>query len=114
MSVVNVVSKFPAAWLTDVEVKRSGGTDPRGNPLPGTTHTVGPCLVSTQSTEEESRTDLPDTSAYIFADPGADFAPNDEVTVPKGDPPLWPHGRFIVNGDPGFTPLGTRVQLRRV
>lgn len=109
---MSIVSRFPAEWLTSAKVERSG-TDPRGNPLPGGEHTVEPVLVSTQTTEEEARTDLPDTSAYIFAEPGADFAPNDVVTVPEGAR-LWPWGRFVVNGDPGFFPLGVRVQLRRV
>lgn len=111
---MSIVSRFPAEWLTRAEVQRSGGTDPRGNPLPGSEHTVEPVLVANQSTDEEARTDLPDTSAYVLAGPGEDFAPDDVVTIPKGNPPLWPHGRFIVNGDPGFTPLGVRVQLRRI
>lgn len=110
---MSIVRRFPNEWLTSVTVERGGGTDPRGNPLPGAEHTVNPCLVTTQSTEEEARTDLPDTSAYVLADAGADFAPGDVVTVPEGSR-LWPWGRFIVNGDPGFTPLGVRVQLRRV
>ena len=110
---MSIVSQFPVEWLTSADVQRGGGTDPRGNPLPGSEHTVAPVLVTTQSTEEEARTDLPDTSAYVLAEPGADFAPADVVTIPEGAR-LWPHGRFIVNGDPGFTPLGVRVQLRRI
>jgi len=110
---MSVTSHFPSDWLTEVAVERSGGTDPRGNPLPGTEHTVADCLVSNQSTDEEARTDLPNTSAYIFAPAGSDFAPGDVVTVPEGAR-LWPWGRFTVNGDPNFTPLGVRVQLRRV
>ena len=110
---MSITARFPGHWLTEVEVDRSGGTDPKGNPLPGSSHTVPDCLVTNQSTEEEARTDLPDTSAYLFTSPGADFAPGDRVTVPEGAR-LWPWGRFFVNGDPDFGPLGTRVQLRRV
>jgi len=111
---VNIVDQFPPHWRVDVTVNRSGGTDPRGNPLPGSSHIVKGCLVTTQATEAEARTDLPDTQAYIYAETGADFAPGDRVTVPEGAGRLWPWGRFVVNGDVGYTPLGTRAQLRRV
>lgn len=107
---VDIPARFP--WSVDVSVERSGGTDPKGNPLPVETHPVAGCLVATQATDEEARTDLPDTSAWLYAHTGADFAPGDRVIVPPTG--LFPHGRFVVNGDVGFTPLGTRVQLRRI
>lgn len=110
---VNVAAQFPGAWLTTVSVEREGVKDPKGNVGPSTSHQVEGCLVTTQSTEEEARADLPDTSAYLYAGPGADFAARDIVTVPEGAR-LWPWGRFRVNGEPDFGPLGTRVQLRRV
>lgn len=104
---------FPSHWRVTVEIERPGVTDPKGDTGPSTFHSVADCLVSNQSTEDESRKDLPDTTAYIHAPAGADFAPHDLITVPEGDR-LWPWGRFVVNGDPNFTPLGVRVQLRRV
>ena len=111
---MSITARFPSHWQTSVDVDRSGGTDPKGNPLPGSSHTVPDCLVTTQTTEEEpqSRSDLPETTAWLYAAPGADFVSQDRVTVPPG--PLWPHGRFYVNGDPDFGPLGTRVPLRRI
>jgi len=111
---VSIVAQFPPEWRVDVNVERPGGTDARGNRMPSTRHSVAGCLVTTQATEVEARTDLPDTSAYIYAEPGADFASGDRVTVPEGARRLWPWGRFVVNGDVDYGPLGTRVQLRRV
>lgn len=110
---INLTAQFPDTFQVTVTVERSGGTDSRGNPTPGTSHEVDDCLVTTQSSDEEARTALPDTSAYVYAPAGSDFAPKDIVVVPEGAR-LWPWGRFIVNGDPDFGPLGVRVQLRRV
>lgn len=107
-------SFFPAHWRVTVEVERPGVKDPRGNVGPSTFHDVPDCLVTTQATESEFRTALPDTSAYLFALPGSDFAHSDIVTVPEGSDRLWPWGRFRVNGEPDFGPLGVRIQLRRV
>lgn len=111
---MTIVSRFPGHWLVTVSVERDGETDPKGNTGPPTIHEVEQCLVTTQSTEDEARTDLPDTSAYLFAGPGGDFAPSDRVVVPEGPGRLWPWGRFVVNGDVDYGPLGTRVQLRRI
>lgn len=107
---------FPSSWRTPVTVERSGGRDPKGNPLPTTEHTVPDCLVSNQTSAEEalSRSDAPETSAWVYAPPGADFTSTDVVVVPESVPPrLWPSGRFQVSGEPDFGPLGTRVPLRR-
>lgn len=100
----------------DVTVTRSGGTDPKGNALPSTTHVVADCLVTTQrSTEEpQSRSDLTETTAWLYASPGADFRSQDVVTVPDDGRRIRPTGRFVVNGDPDFGQLGCRVPLRRV
>lgn len=111
---MSIVQQFPTEWRVAVAVRREGKTDPKGNKAPPSFHDVEDCLVTTQATEEEARTDLSDTSAYLFADPGANFASDDVVTVPEGPGRLWPWGRFIVNGDVNYGPLGTRVQLRRV
>lgn len=111
---MSLASRFPGHWLVEVTVDRSGGTDPKGNLLPGSSHTVPECLVSTQTSAEDpqSRSDLPESTAWIHTAPGANFQSMDRVTVPEGS--LWPHGRFVVNGDPDFWPLGTRVGLRRI
>lgn len=98
----------------DVTVERGGGKDPKGNPSPGTVHVVEQCLVTTRSTQEAARTDLPDTDAYLFASPGADFAAQDIVTVPNDPRKIRPTGRFLVNGEPDRGQLGCRVQLKRV
>lgn len=108
---------FPSSWRCTVTVERPGGRDPKGNLLPGTSHEVRDCLVTTQTSEEEpqSRAEAPETSAYVYAPAGADFRSTDAVVVPESVPPrLWPSGRFQVSGDVDFGPLGARVPLRRV
>lgn len=108
-----ITQNFPAHWRVTVAVEREGAVDSRGNRGPSTFHDVGDCLVSGQSTEEEARRDLPDTEAYLYAPAGANFSHRDIVTIPEGEH-LWPWGKYRVNGQPGFTPLGVRIQLKKV
>lgn len=115
-NVTSVVQLLPAQWRCTVTVHRSGGRDPRGNPLPGTSHTVANCLISTQSSRDEpqSRSEAPDTMAYLYGPAGADFRSTDDIEVPESVPPrLWPSGLFHVSGEPDFGPMGVRVPLRR-
>lgn len=111
---MSVVRAFPGWWRCTVTVRRSGGRDPRGNPLPVVEHAVADCMVSTEASAEEaqSRSDAPETSAWLYALPGADFRSSDQVVVP--DSPYWPSGQFQVTGEPAKTPLGVRVALRRL
>lgn len=112
---MSVTSRFPAHWRCTVTVHRPGGRDPKGNPLPGTTHEVPDCLVEMQGSDEEPRSDAPDTTAWLRGPAGADFASTDQVVVPESDPPrLWPSGRFQVTGRPSFGPLGVSVPLKEV
>ena len=110
MSVVSVSSIFPPAWRFAASVERPGGRDEFGVPIPGTVHTVADCLISTTASEEQVRSDSPDTTAWIYAPVGADFRANDMVTVPES--PLWLSGRFKVTGRPSPTPLGVSVPLK--
>ncbi|HLS48552.1 MAG TPA: hypothetical protein VK024_01035, partial [Actinomycetaceae bacterium] len=79
---MSIVFQFPPEWRVTVHVERVGEADAKGNRGPSTEHDVEDCLVTTQATEEEARTDLSDTTAYLFTVPGADFASDDVVTVP--------------------------------
>jgi hypothetical protein len=113
---LSVAERMPPFWRTPVTVRRSGGRDPKGNPLPGSTHTVPDCLISTQSSADEpqSRSEAPETTAYLYAPAGADFRSTDDIEVPESVPPrLWPSGMFHVSGEPDYTPMGVRVPLRR-
>ena len=112
MSVVSVSSIFPPSWRFVAVVERSGGRDEFGVPLPAESHSVADCLISTTASEEQVRSDHPDTTAWIYAPVGADFRANDVVTVPES--PLWLSGRFKVTGRPSPTPLGVSVPLKEV
>lgn len=107
---MSVTAHFPSHWRFRAKVERSGGTDPRGVPLPSTTHTVPDCMISTSASEDVARSDSPDTTAWIYGPSGANFRANDVVHVPES--PLWLHGRFVVTGRPSPTPLGVSVPLR--
>src|SRR5699024_8521506 len=112
MSVVSVSSIFPPAWRFVASVERPGGRDEFGVPIPGTEHKVSDCLISTTASEDQVRSDSPDTTAWLYGPVGADFQANDRVTVPES--PLWLNGVFVVTGRPSPTPLGVSVPLREV
>lgn len=109
---VGVTRHFPSSWRFTVTVERSGGRGPKGIPLPSTTHTVADCMIATQVSEEEARSDSPETTAWLYGPTGGDFRTGDVCVVPQS--PLWVWGRFQTTGRPSFTPLGVRVPLREV
>lgn len=101
-------------WEVTVTVERFT-KDARGNRTLVSTHEVDRCLIGRQSSTEEpaSRSDLPETTTDLFTSViDADLQSGDVVTVPAGHG--MPHGRFLVEGDPGFTPMGTSAGMRRV
>lgn len=112
MRLVGITASFPAHWRFVAVVERPGGRDEFGVPLPGTSHVVADCLISTTASEDQVRSDSPDTTAWVYAPIGADFKANDRVMVPES--PLWLHGEFVVTGRPSPTPLGVSVPLREV
>jgi len=109
---MSITSAFPSSWRVTVTVERSGGTDPKGIPLPSTEHEVKDCLVSQQGSEEQVRNDDPDTECWIYAPAAADFQSTDRVKVPEG--PLHPSGTFELTGKPSRFPLGVSVPLKEV
>ncbi|HEY1176483.1 MAG TPA: hypothetical protein VGF17_10020 [Phytomonospora sp.] len=113
MSLPNVsVTEFFDGWKVDVTVKRSGGRDAKGDPIPGSTHTSPDWLISpSESTEPiADRAEDPSTSAVGYGPARADVKSTDRVVVPAGH---WMAGTYEVVGDPAFYPLGTVVGLRR-
>lgn len=110
--ITSATKHFPGGWLFTALVERPGGRDEFGVPIPGTSHEVEDCLISTTASEEQVRSDDPDTTAWIYAPVGADFKANDLVTVPPS--PLRLDGKFKVTGRPSPTPLGVSVPLREV
>lgn len=108
--ITSIVLGFPAEWRCTVTVERptSGQWGLPGEP---TRHTVPDCMVSAIQSEEEaqSRSDDPDTSAWLYAPVGADFQSIDRVLVPSS--PIRPSGWFRVTGKPRSTPLGLVVPL---
>lgn len=99
-------------WKTDVLVKRSGGRDAKGDPIPGTEHTVTDVLVVASESSEpiQDRAEDPSTSAVAYGPVGADVRFTDRIVVPAGH---LMAGTYEVVGDPAFYPLGTVVGLRR-
>lgn len=98
-------------WKVSVLVKRSGGRDAKGDPTPGTEHTVPDFLiVASESTEPiQDRAEDPSTSAVGYGPVGADIRSTDRIVVPDGH---LMAGTYEVVGRPGFYPLGTVVGLK--
>jgi len=99
-------------WKTDVLVKRSGGRDAKGDPTPGSEHTLPNWLIVPSESSEPiaDRAEDASTSAVGYGEVGADVKSTDRVIVPAGH---LMAGTYEVNGDPAFYPLGTVVGLRR-
>ncbi|MDT0302903.1 hypothetical protein [Streptomonospora wellingtoniae] len=99
-----------------VTVKRSGGKDRYGDPLPGPPpHTVEGCAVYPRtSTETATGGTTVITGRTLLAPIGADILPEDQITLPDGT--VW-----SVEGDvgpwsspfTGWSP-GLEVNLERV
>lgn len=108
----SVTRGFPSSWRVTVNVQRSGGTDPKGIPLPTTEHEVADCLVSRDASEEQARMSDPETTCWLYAPVGSDFATGDIVEIPPG--PYWPSGTHQATGRPSPYPLGMSVPLKEV
>ena len=98
-------------WKTDVTVKRSGGRNAKGDPTPGSEHTLHNVLIVPASSVEPigDRAEDPSTSAVAYCEVGADVKSTDRIVVP--DMHLMA-GTYEVVGRPGFYPLGTVVGLK--
>lgn len=106
-----LVASFSTEWLTEMTVLR-GGFDAKGNPLPQSSHTIGPCLVGWRGTEDPvDRSDLTSDTAVAYCDdPVADIVAGDRVTIPGG---AWPSGEFWVDGSAKPWQMGLEIPLRR-
>lgn len=99
-----------------VTIRRSGGTDPFGDPLPGTEHQLhGVAVAPRTSNEDHTRGNAVVVGYELYAAYDADLRATDQVLLP-GDPDPWE-----VEGEPGrwrdpFTNWapGLHVALRRV
>lgn len=94
-----------------VRVRRGGGRDRFGDPLPTSQHVIGDCVLWPQ-TSTEAAGDYSQTVAvgYMLSlPPGADLRPSDEVLLP-GEPEQGPW--WSVQGEPlawGPNPFTGRV-----
>lgn len=106
---MSFVTRFPAEWLTDVVVERSGGRDSRGNPLPVVSLPVTDCLVGQRSTSDPiDRSDVVSGKAILYRDKGFEFLSTDVVNVPDAH---RMGGRWSVDGRPAEWPTGSEVGL---
>lgn len=85
--------------MSKLTVKRPGGTDQFGNPLPGSTHTIRVRAVAPRgASDEDDAVDRAQviTSLGLYAVPGSDLLPQDVVVDPL--PPMYT-GDWQVQGD---------------
>ncbi|WP_155854330.1 hypothetical protein [Arthrobacter sp. MA-N2] len=105
----SLVKRFPKQWRTDVVVLRGGGRDAKGNPLPSFEIPVTDCIIAPRATAEPlDRSDVVDSKAVLYRDPGFTFLPADRVRVPEG---ARMAGTWSVEGRPGEWPYGSEVGL---
>lgn len=108
---MSIVRSFPADWLTDVTVIRSGGSDRRGNPLPAEEIHLTDCLIGPRSTSEQDGSMVTSTDMALYRDPDPDFSfrSTDRIRVPEG---ARMAGEWAVDGRPLEYPLGVHVPIR--
>lgn len=107
-----IVASFPKSWRTDVTVLRSGGRDPKGNPLPAVEIAVKDCLIGPRSTGEPvpgSNLSSSDMSIYRDPDPLFKFLPADRIRVPEG---ALNSGEWSIDGRSKEFPLGTETPVK--
>jgi hypothetical protein len=106
---MSFVDRFPAEWLADVIVRRSGGRDSRGNPLPVSELEVTNCLIGQRSTADpRDRSDVTEGKAILYRDKGFTFLSTDVIVVPTGHRMA---GKWAVDGRPAEWPTGSEVGL---
>lgn len=106
---MGIVSMFPKAWRTDVVVLRGGGRDSKGNPLPTQELPVTDCIIGPRATAEPlDHSDVVDSKAVLYREPGFTFLPADRIRVPEG---ARMPGTWSVEGRPGEWPFGSEVGL---
>lgn len=108
------------AFGDTITISRPGGTDWNGDPLPGSTFTIGGCAVwQNSSTENQQGRDTTVTTMTVLAPADSDLLNTDLVYLPGDD--TAKSARWQVNGDPwrihspftGWRP-GDQVELKRV
>lgn len=104
------LDRLPESWFTDVTVLRSGGRDPKGNPMPDTEIPVAHCLVAPRSTSDPvDRSDVVETREVLYHKDFVFFV-SDKIRVPKG---ARMAGLWAVDGRPAEWPFGVEVGLVR-
>ena len=113
---MSLLDGFPAAWRTDVTVTGPVHRTPDGYlAAPGTPVAVRGCLVAPGASTapgltEPAASEAPETSATLYAPPGAQIHHRDTVTIPPGHPLT---GAWAVEAPPVPWPLGLVVALTR-
>lgn len=108
---MNILSRFPKSWRTDVTVLRGGGRDAKGNPLPVVEIPRPGVLVGARSTAEPlERSDVTDNKAVLYdGDTAFRYLSTDRVRVPSGSRMA---GDWSVDGRPSEWPYGSEVALK--
>ena len=113
---MSLLDGFPAAWRTDVTVTGPVHRTPDGYlAAPGTPVAVRGCLVAPGASTapgltEPATSEAPETSATLYAPPGAPIHHRDTVTIP---PSHTLAGAWAVEAPPAPWPLGLVVALIR-
>lgn len=107
-----LLGRFSKIKLTDITVLRGGGRDEWNNITPAVEIPVKDCIIGGSSSNEDTpRSELVDSTANLYCNPGFTFLSTDRIRVPDG---ALMAGEYSVEGVPHEWQHGVHVALRRV
>lgn len=109
MSVADIFDALPEDWFVDVTIRRGGGRDRYGNPLPEVELTAHRVLLGWRATAEPlDFSDLTDDRGTLYAEdePGIDWRSDDRIVIPTGYKLDGGSETWAVDGRPAHWPIG--------
>lgn len=101
---MGIIDRFPASWRTAGVVLRSGGKDPKGNPLPDVELPLSDVLIAPRATADPlDRSDATTAETVIYHNTFV-FQPTDKIRIPVG---ARMAGLWRVDGRTEEWPMGT-------
>lgn len=102
---------YPSLWKVTPVLEVHGGTDARGNPLPGTRRELTECLIAPgNGSDPADQSAVVEGIATLYSQTPLGLSNRDVLVIPEGQ---FLAGRWLVDGRPGQWPMGEAVRLVR-